>query len=148
MHQILSIIKSLKFLGSLLSKLLIKIQANPLLSPVNIWTHESLCNVLNLHALPKILLRLTLRRHKKIDVLQNIQKEFITSVFNSFSSPANLSSNLRCDLCLFLFCLRFYTLLCNECLQNSSVRILRISKVQDFCFQINSNKGTLCLTNL
>jgi len=135
-------------LGSLLSKPLIKIHANPLFSPVNNQTNKSLVLSYTYTRYQKILLRLTLGRHKKIDILQNIQKEFIASIFNSFPSPANLSSNLRCDLCLFLFCLRFNTLLCNECLQNSSVRILRISKVQDFCFQISSNEDTLCLTYL
>ncbi len=38
---------------------------------------------------------LTLRGHEKIDVLQDVKEELIPSVFDAFSPPPNLTSDLK-----------------------------------------------------
>lgn len=45
---------------------------------------------------------LTLLRHEQIDVLDYVEEQFITSVLNAFTTPANLSSHLRRNLRLLL----------------------------------------------
>ena len=46
---------------------------------------------------------LTLCGHEKIDVLDGVEEKLVSTVFDSFASPADLSRDLRGDLCLFFF---------------------------------------------
>lgn len=47
----------------------------------------------------------TLWWHEQINWFQHIKKQFISSILDSFPSPANLSCNLACDLGLLFPCL-------------------------------------------
>lgn len=51
-------------------------------------------------------LLLTLWGHQEIHTLQHIKKEFIATVFDSFTSPSNLSSHLAGDLGLLFLGLK------------------------------------------
>lgn len=71
---------------------------------------EHLCNphsqTLKGRKMPAQHLLLTLGRHQEIHALQHIKKEFVTTVFDPFASPAYLSSHLAGDLGLLFLSLK------------------------------------------
>lgn len=93
---------------------------------------------------------LTLLRHEQVNWLQNIKKQLILPVLDVFPPPANLACYLAGNLLLLLsalhevcptlsiheICSPSYLspdpLLCNVCLQNARVSLLRVAIIKDF----------------
>ena len=71
-----------------------------------------------------------MRRHEEVDILKDVEEEFIPPVLDSLSPPSDLSRDLGRDRSLLLPRGGLDALLGDERLQNPSVRVLGVAKIQ------------------